>query len=361
MSTDSPTTPDTSDVSRTLLLNALRDVVLGTNAVVHGESRHRLERSFHAATSSGERGAFVTALHEVEEAAEEPVDDDTHRTLRGIVDDVLEHLDAADASFTVHHESGTEIAPRDVALYNFWQTRDPLELDRLECSPAVREALETGATAVADDASGERTPGGDAFGSDWSGDAAFEDALVAFDRAVDASETTDEAVAARLLAALAAHWSADDALAMDYLEEALQLESDAWPATMLASVVDDASSQAYRDGSLAVQAYLRVRARVPEGSTLDVRIGRGERGETDWESVTTSLDCVPIRRLSTHLRAAFELTGPATRLPALDAYYVALGTVEPASEVPRTTDHILLDGPITEDANEELHVDTSSP
>lgn len=341
MSADSPTTPDTSDVSRTLLLNALRDVVLGTNAVVQGESRHRLERSFHAATTSGERGAFVTALHEVEESADDPVDNDTHRTLRGIVDDVLDHLESADASFTVHHESGTDIAPRDVALYNFWQTRDPNELDRLDCSMAVREALESGATAASD--------------------GLYHQSIEAFDRAIDASDTTDEAVASRVLAGLAAHWSADDALAMDYLEEALQLESDAWPATMLASVVDDASSQAYRDGSLAVQAYLRVRARVPEGASLDVHIGRGEQGESDWESVTTSLDCVPIRRLSTHLRAAFELTGPATRLPALDAYYVALGTVEPASEAPRTTDHLLLDGPITEDANEELRISTPSP
>lgn len=341
MSADRPTTPDTSNVSRTLLLNALRDVVLGTNAVVDGESRHRLERSFHAATSSGERGAFVTALHEVEESADEPVDDDIHRTLRGTVDDVLEQLDSADASFVVRHESGTDIEPRDVALYNFWQTRDPDELDRLECSPAVREAVESGATAVADDT--------------------FEDALAAFDRALAASETTDEAVAVRVLAALAAHWSADDALAMDYLEEALQLESAAWPATMLASVVDDASSQAHRDGSLAVQAYLRVRARVPHDASLDVRIGRGEQGETDWEPVTTSLDCVPIHRLATHLRASFELTGPATRLPSLDVYYVALGTVEPASEVPRTTDHILFDGPITGDASEELHIVPSSP
>lgn len=353
MSVESPSAPDTSDVSRTLLLNALRDVVLGTNAVVDGESRHRLERSFHDATSSGERGAFVTALHEVEESADESVDDDTHRTLRSTVDDVLEQLDAADASFTVHHESGTDIAPRDVALYNFWQTRDPDELERLECSPAVRDPVQTGATAIAESASDA-----DASGMDAVGDGVLEDALAAFDRAVEASETTDEAVATRVLAALAAHWSADDALAMDYLEEALQLESDAWPATMLASVVDDASSQAYRDGSLAVRAYLRVRARVPAGASFDVRIGRGEQGETDWEPVTTSLDCVPIRRLATHLRASFELTGPATRLPALDAYYVALGTVEPASEAPRTTDHILFDGPITADASEELHIDT---
>lgn len=336
MSIGSPTAPDTSDVSRTLLLNALRDVVLGTNAVVDGESRHRLERSFHAATSSDERGAFVTALHDVEESADEPVDDDTHRTLRATVDGVLDHLEAADAAFTVHHESGTDVDPRDVALYNFWQTGDPDELDRLTCSPPVRDALETGGTAVAD--------------------GAFEDALPAFDRGVDASDTTDEAVATRVLAGLAAHWSADDDLAMDYLEEALQLESDAWPATMLASVVDDPSSQAYRDGSLAVQAYLRVRARVPDGAALDVRLGRRERGETEWEPVATSLDCVPIRRLSTHVRAGFELTGPATRLPALDAYYVALGTVEPESEIPRTTDHIFFDGPLTADANEGLRI-----
>ena len=340
MSADSVGAPDTGDVSRTLLLNALRDVVLGTNAVVDSESRHRLEQSFHAATTSGERGAFVTALHEVEAAADGSVDDDTHRTLRSTVDDVLAHLDADDATFVVHHESGTDVDPRDVALYNFWQSRAPDELDRLPCSTAVRAALETGATAAAD--------------------GLYRDAIDAFDRAIDASDTADEAVATRVLAGLAAHWAADDDLAMDYLEEALQLESDAWPATMLASVVDDPSSQAYREGSLTVGAYLRVRARVPDPASLDVRLGRGEPGETEWEPVTTSLDCVPIPRLSTHVRLAFELTGPATRLPALDAYYVALGTVEPASEAARTADRILLDGPLTADAHERLRIDSST-
>ena len=336
MSVDSPSAPDTGDVSRTLLLNALRDVVLGTNAVVDRESRHRLERSFHAATSSGERGAFVTALHEAEAAADEPVDDDTHRTLRSTVDDVLAYLDADDATFVVHHEAGADVDPRDVALYNFWQTRAPGELDRLQCSPAVRSAIETGATAASD--------------------GLYGDAIEAFDRAIDASDTADEVVATRVLAGQAAHWAADDDLAMDYLEEALQLASDAWPATMLASVVDGPSSDAHRDGSLAIQAYLRVRARVPDDASLDVRLGRGEQGETEWESVTTPLDCVPLSRLSTHVRVAFELAGPATRLPALDAYYVALGTVEPASEVARTVDRILLDGPLTADASEQLRI-----
>lgn len=340
MSADSTNADDPSDVSRTLLLNGLRDVVLGTNTVVEGETRHRLERSFHDATSSGERGAFVTALHAIEEAETDTVDDTTHEILQTTVDGVINHLDSSDTTLTAHHESGTDIPPRDVALYNFWQTRNPSELDRLSCSRPTQDAIETGASAAAN--------------------GAFRDAIAAFDRGVDASSSTDEAVASRVLAALAAHWAADDDRAMDYAEEALQLQSDAWPATMVAAVVDDPMSHAYREGSLAVQAYLRVRARVPDDASLSVRLGRGEQGETVWKDAAESLDCVPMRRLAPHVRASFELTGPAARLPILDAYYFALGTVEPESEVPRTTDYILFDGPLTGNATEELYIDGTS-
>ena len=339
MSTGKSNQPNTSDVSRTLLLNGLRDVVLGTNTVVEGENRHRLERSFHDATSSGERGAFVTALHDIEESESGAVDDSTHEILQTTVDGVLDYLDSSDTTLTVHHESGTDIHPRDVALYNFWQTRDPTELDLLSCSDAVRDAVETGAAAVASQS--------------------YDDAITSFERAVDASSSTDEAVASRVLAGLAAHWAADDGLAMDYVEEALHLESDAWPAAMLASVVDDPMSHVYRDGSLAMQAYLRVRARVPDEASLTVRLGRGEPGETEWSDAASSLDCIPMRRLAPHVRASFELTGPATNLPVIHAYYFALGTVEPESAVPRTTDRLLFDGPLTENATEELSFDTS--
>lgn len=330
----------TTDLSRSLLLNGLRDVVMDTTAVVDDETRHRLERSLHDATDRGERGAFVTALHDLEAGGPGRVEEQTHSALRETVDSVMANLASSDARFTVRHESGVDLPPRTVALYNFWQTRDPTAFESASYPGTVMDRVRTGASAAAE--------------------GAYEDAVASFDRAVDDAPGGDEAVDTRVLAGLAAHWSGADALALDYVEEALHLDSRSWPATLLGSVVRGESSSRFREGSLAVRAYLRVRARVPTGARLRARLGRGPAGEADWGPWSTELDCLPMDRLGTHIRVALELSGPITGLPTLDAYYFAIGTIEPRRVVPCTVDHVLFDGPLTGDVTEELRLERAT-
>lgn len=324
-----------TDRSRSVLLNGLRDVVMGTTAVADADTRHRLEQSLHEATTSDQRGDFVTALHHLEAADDGVVDDETHATLRETVDSVIDHLASSNSRLTVRHEAGEAIPPRTVALYNFWRTRDVAAFEAVSYPVEVMRPVEDGVTAVDEQS--------------------FVDARRSFERAIDAAEG-DVAVDTRVLASLAAHWAGDDARALDYVEEALQFESGHRIAVLLGSILSGSSSDRYRDGRLAVTAYLRTRARVPAGGSVRVRVGLGGPGDTEWGEWSTELDCLPIECLGSHTRVAFELTGPIDAFPSLDTYYLALGTIEPERSIPRTVDHVLLDGPVTGDAAESLTI-----
>lgn len=334
-------TGEPSDLARSLVLNGLQDVVRNTDDVVDTEeSLHRLEAAFDRGTAKSERGDFVTALHELEVAGPDgSVGDETHRTLQQGVDAVLSELAAEDARLRVVHETGASLSAREVALYNFVHERTPEPLERLTQSSAVRAEVLDGARYVENKA--------------------YNDAVEAFERAVDASEAVDECLATRVLAAWASHWAGDDDRALDYVDEAAYVERDSWALEMVETVVTDASIDAYRAGTLAMSAYVRARANVPDESSLRVRVGRGEVGSVEWDDWSDHLECVMVGQLDSSLRMQLELEGPVGALPDLQAYYATLGTVEPASAVPRTVEHILFDGPVTGEADETLYVDAT--
>ncbi|WP_137285047.1 hypothetical protein [Halorussus salinisoli] len=332
MSTASP------EVARSLILNGLRDVVYDTDLTVESDSRRELESAFYEGTESVDRGNFVTALSELEEAApEDTLDQDTHRTLQEVVDDVLAQLQDSNTHLSVTHETGVELPEQDVALYNFAHSRDYESVASLAFSDSVADEVHHGAEHATNNA--------------------FERATDAFERAVDMSETTEEVVATRVLAAWAAHWSGDDERALDYAEEAKHFKMSSWSIEMVRSAASDASSDAFRRGSLEIAAYLRARVSIPENANLRVRVGRGEINSTEWGTWSREFECLPVKPLDSHVRVQFELTGPVQFLPVLHTYYCALGTIEPRSAVPRTTDTILFDGPVTADASELLELD----
>ena len=327
--TDTGFRPD--DGVRTVLLNALRDATGDAADVVDDErSRDVLTDAYRAATTDAERRDFERALGQAGAGDALP---GAEATLEAVTDAVARELLGEGVALELTHEAGATLAVRDVALYRFARTREPAALETLSLSPAVAEAVDAGAARVAE--------------------GAHDQARTEFRAAVEAADTREEHVSARVLAAWACHWAGDDEAALPLVTEALERDPDAWPARMVGTAADHESPTLFRSGRLAVRAYLRVRAAVPDDGRIEARV-RPE-GE-DWTRLSGSLDCLTVPELAPELDVALKLRGPLDGLPTMHAYYLAVGVVDESDEVPRNALVQPLKGPETADATETVRL-----
>lgn len=307
---------------RTAVSNALRAIVDRTDGVLEDErSRETVAATYRAVTDDERRRDFERALSQTDDGAGPP---GTQVALASVVDEVYRRLRDDDVRLRTSHETSVTLRPRDVALYRFSRTRDPTELDALDVSPAVADRLEAGADATANES--------------------FDAAREAFRAATDRAETVDEHVVAHVLAGWAAHWAGADDDALPHVTTALERDESAWPARMVGTVADHDSPSSFRDGRLAVRAYLRVQADVPESSTLRTAV----RGRDDeWETLSGPLGCLLLPDLETRMDVRLRRAGPLDEFPSLHAYYLAVGVVEPDDADPKNVLHQPLQGPET--------------
>lgn len=335
-----PTTGD--DVAKSLVLNALADYA-EDGATLEGEaSREIVECAFRTVTDESRRDAFADALADVRRTAavDEAPEDDALNVVAAVTDDVYSELLDREVHATVIHETGTTLSRREVSLYNYARSQLSESLERLPVSRDVYESIRRGALAIEDGRNA--------------------DALRQFEGAIDAGRTVDDEVASRVTAALSSHWNGADERALDYVEEALHFDTNAWTAKMVGMAASHSSPETFREGTLSVKAYFRARIAVPERANVQVEIGLGDGEDTtEWTSLGGDLDYMPIERLAPETKIRLRLAGPLSAIPTMHAYYLSWGVVDEASEVPRTVDHVLLDGPVTADATERLRLSDS--
>jgi len=322
------------DQSHSFVLNALGDVVEGTDLVLEDDgSRQIVREAFDAVTDQAQREEFERALTEVRH--EPAADDPSHGVARAIVDSTCRELIEHDVRVTLAHEARVVLSDRDVGLYNFVRSTDPDALADVPLSAAVRASVRRGAEAVAE------------------GD--YDGGLAEFERAIDAAETIDDAVTARGLAAWACHRDGDDATALDYVNEALELHQDAWAVRLVGTAAGHSSPQLFRDGKLSLRAYVRSRASVPPESEFGVDVGLADgTSSPTWRELSGEPGFVPLEQLAAETRVRLRLRGPLDEFPALNAYYLAVGVVDENNQVPRSVEYQPLTGPATADATETL-------
>ena len=332
----------------TVVLNGLRDVVDGSRTVLADEGSVRaLEEAYRAATTADERTAVAAAFEGLDEGddasdadASDASDGDSGsgerppaETVERVVAAVVHELSVREATLAVDHEVPLDPDERAVRVHRFFEAREPSILSPL-ADGAVADALRRGATAARD--------------GEW------EAAAAAFGAAVDAAEEDSRSgLTARVLAAWATHWAGDDAAALDLVEEALRLETEAWDARLVGVAADHSSPEWFREGRLSSDLYLRVRAAMPDGASVDAAVV-GADGSVDRLDGDPS--CFRVHRLPLDGRLRLRLRGAPGALPDLHAYYLAVGVVEPESARPRTVQQTLLDGPVTASATERLRV-----
>lgn len=329
--------------TETVVLNGLDGLVNDRPAVLADpESERILRDAYRSVTAPATRRTVAAALDRLAPAVQSmDVDDDAaadasgdDRLLAEVVADVADALADRDATFVVDHDVPLDLSTHSTAVYRFFGTHDPESLQPLIDNGIA--ALERGAEATRD------------------GDPAT--AADAFEDAAEAATDSDIDTAVRTLCAWAHHRAGDDDRALEFVEAALLRDENAWPARLVGVAADHSTPDWFRAGRLASEAYLRVRAAVPEGASVRAAAVDGEGAER-W--LDGNPDCFRAPRLPAEGRLRIRLRGPPGRLPALYAYYLAVGVVEPESARPRTVEQILLDGPASGESSERVRIRVS--
>lgn len=314
-------------LSRTLVLNALRDVAGGQAVLADAESRELVADAFEAAAHEAERHRFRERVA----GAEGHLDEETGDFADAIAGSVLEELADRGTEATLVHEASLSVPVREAAVYAFMTSRDPAALADLSLPAAVRERVDEGATALAD------------------GDP--EAAADAFERAVDESGAGDGGVATRVLAAFAHHLAGADPAAMHLVEETLHLDTRVWTAKLVGYAADHRYPEKFREGKLGSRVFFRWTTEVPADATVTVSVGPAG-GEA--EPLTGRDECMPLPRLWPETTVRVEVTGELPDLPTIESYYVATGVVDLEVFEVRSVENVLLSGPETADADERV-------
>lgn len=328
--------PDADGLARTLVLNGLAELCGGQPVLVDDESRDLLERAFDAALHPAERDRFG---QKIAESDVDDLDDESQRFLATCAGDVLDELVERGTHATLLHDARLSVPAREAAVYSFLTTQDPATLDRLAVGDDVRDHLRAGATAVTE--------------------GAFDRAVDAFDEGVTASAGGDGVVACRVLAGYACHRAGRDADAIDYVEETLHLETNAWTAKLVGQAADHRYSEKFRSGKLGSRLFFRWSTGIPDEADVVVSAGPANDGVPgERVSETTPLsgrdECHPFERLWPETTVRVSVSGDLPSIPGVDSYYVAAGVADLEVFEARSIESVFLSGPAGIDAVERI-------
>jgi hypothetical protein len=295
--------------------------------LTNDSSRELLRERFETVISTRRRERFREAAL----GGDPRSDEETAEVLASVARDVLEDLAIRDTTVTLTHRAPLSVPSREAYLYTFMTTHDPAVLTSLSLPDPVRACVETGAETLIDD-----DP---------------ETAAARFEDAIHAAGSGDGIVTTRVLAAYAYHVAGEDAAAIDYIEEALHLETRAWSAKLVGYAADAHRPEKFRRGKLGARVYVRWTTNVSNTGAVSVSIGPAG-GE--FESLSGRDECMPVEHLWPDSRVEVRLAGDLSDLPTVQTYYVAVGVVDLEVYEARSVEQVLLSGPAAAGATERL-------
>ncbi|MFB6220313.1 MAG: hypothetical protein ABEH90_02640 [Halolamina sp.] len=314
-------------LSRTLVLNGLRDLCGGPRVVDDEASRETLTEAFEAALHVAERDRF---RKNVTEAADEELDEEAERFIETCADDVLAELADEGVEATLQHDATLSLPAYETAVYSFMVSHDPETLSALAVDGDARERIEAGAAALSD--------------------GAFDRAVEAFDDAVTAA-SDDGSLAARVLAGYACHCAGRDDDAIHYVEETLHLDTGVRTAKLVGYAADHRYPEKFREGKLGARVFFRWSTDLPEFG--EVTVATGPAGD-EPTPLAGSDECKPLPRLWPETAVRVTVSGELPQMPSVESYYVATGVADLEVYEARTVEEILLSGPTDAAAQERL-------
>ncbi len=315
-------------LSRTLVLNGLRELCGGRRVLTDDDSRETLTKGFESALHVAERDRFEA---ELEAAATEDLDEEGERFLQHCADDVLSELVDDGVRATLQHEVSLSLPAFEAAVYSFMVSHDPESLAALPVTEATRAHVEAGAEAVA---AGE-----------------VDRAVDAFDDAVSASDGGDGSLATRVLSGYACHLAERDDDAIDYVEETLHLDTDVLTAKLVGYAADHRYPEKFRSGKLGARLFFRWSTTMPDVG--EVTVGAGpEDGEP--APLAGSDQCKPLPRVWPETTIRVRVSGDLPAVPSVESYYIASGVADLEVYEARTVEDMLLSGPTDADATERV-------
>lgn len=324
------------DAAHPIVMNAIVDVVADQQSVLANEaSREVVWDAYRATTTDTDRRDVEAAVAAIKTHGDDvDVSGDQGDVLVTVTDAVLDELAAQDVRATVEHVAPVSLPARDAYLSSFTATRDPAAVAGLSLPETVGDAVESGCRAVAD--------------------GAFDRATSYFERAVDASAGVDGPVATRVLAAWANHRHGDDNRAIDFVEEALHLDTGAWSAKAVGLAAGHRRPEKFRRGKLGARVFLRQSVEVPPEAAVTAAAGVAGDGGVEWIELSGTDECMPIDRLGPETRIRLTLEGPVASFPTMLGYYVALGVVDLEVHEARSVERVLFGGPDAEGVTETV-------
>lgn len=329
-----------SDHVRTLVLNALVATIDDTSDgdagfLTDDDSRMLIREAYHAGTTAEQRDAFQKAVTHAH-STDALTDEYAVGHLQEITDAVLSELTAQDINALVDHQARLTLSMRDAHLSTFGNTKDPTVLDQLPLPPDI-------ATLV--DEAGEYVRNGE-----------FSQAADTFERAVTETTGSEAMVTTRVLAALANHWKGADKRAIDFVEEVLHLDTEAWSARLVGLAADHRYPERFRSGKLGAQAFLRYTIDTPANSSVRAQVGFGESHSRMWRDLDGSEKCLPLETLEPITWIRLRLRGTLPTFPAVYGYYVGLGVIDREVFEVRDVERVLLSGPQTVTSSEIIQL-----
>lgn len=317
-----------TQLSRTLVLNGLRELTGGRRVLEDDASRETLREAFEAALHVAERDRF---REEMENASTDGLDEEGERFVETCADDVLGELVDDGVRATLVHEAVLTMPAYEAAVYSFMVSHDPETLSGLQVDGEARERLTVGAEAVAA--------------------AEFDRAVEAFDDAVSASAGDDGSLASRVLAGYACHLAGRDSDAIHYVEETLHLDTGVHTAKLVGYAADHRYPEKFRSGKLGARLFFRWSTSVPEIGEVTVSAGPADGEPTPLEG---SEECKPLPLLWPETTIRVSVSGDLPELPSVESYYVASGVADLEVYEARSVEEMLLSGPTDTEAEERL-------
>lgn len=333
--------PVESDHVRTLVLNAL--VATGDTSsaddadfLADDQSLALIREAYHTATTADERTVFTDIVTRAQ-STDALTDEHAVDHLQKITSAVLSQLADWGIKALVDHRARVMLPARDVHLSSYGNTKNRMFLDRLSLPPDI--------TPLVDE------------GGEYVSNREFSRAADSFEQAVTENTASEGMVTTRVLAALANHWEGADERAIDFVEEALHLDTDTWSARLVGLAAGHRYSERFRRGKLSAQAFLRYTIDTPPDSPVRAQIGSGEPSALTWRDLEGTESCLPIDRLEPETWIRLQLRGVLPAFPAVYGYYIGLGVIDREVFEVRDVERILLSGPETTASSETLQLE----
>lgn len=317
-----------TQLSRTLVLNGLRDLCGGQHVLEDEASRETLQSAFEAVLHVAEQDRF---RQEMENASSDGLDEEGERFVESCADDVLTELVEDDVRATLIHDATLTMPASEAAVYSFMVSHDPETLSGVPVEGAARESLTTGAEAVADEE--------------------FDKAVEAFDDAVSESAGTDGSLVTRVLAGYACHLAGRDSDAIHYVEETLHLDTSVTTAKLVGYAADHRYPEKFRSGKLGARLFFRWSTSLPDFG--EVTVSAGPEGD-EPTPLAGSEECKPLPRIWPETTIRVSVAGDLPELPTVESYYVASGVADLEVFEARSVEEMLLSGPADADAEERV-------